>query len=426
MTVSRAVSLGVGSMVGAGIFSLLGEVASVAQSGIWLAFLAGGVVALLNGYSYGRLGARYPSAGGPVDYLTRGFGEGVFSGGLSVFYYAAGVIGMAMVARAFGTYGASLFVSGAPSSATVGAIAAVLVIALTLVNFAGSDSVGKAELIVVAAKLAILSVFVVGGAAGVQSNLFADEFAVASPGSVMAAVGLAFFAYTGFGVITNAAADMRDPARELPKALWIAIGSVVGLYLAISLVTFGSLSVSEVIADKETALAVAARPVFGQTGFVVMAIAAMLSTASAVNANLYGSTNISYILAKHGELPSQFDRRMWHHAPEGLFITAGAVLALASVLDLSQVASLGSLAVLLIYIAVTAGHLRIRNETGASLWVLLAALATTTATFGAFAVRLATDAPAVLVTGIAVLVVCIGLEVFLRRFRSIAPDASIE
>lgn len=425
MTVSRAVSLGIGSMVGAGIFSLLGEVAAVAESGVWLAFLLGGLVALLNGYSYGRLGARYPSAGGPVDYLTRGFGEGVLSGGLSVFYYTAGVIGMAMVARAFGTYTASLFMTGSPSGTTIGAIAAALVLTLTIVNLAGSASVGRAELVVVAGKLAILGVFVVGGATGIRSTLLADELAVASPVGVTAAVGLAFFAYTGFGVITNAAADMANPAKELPRALWIAIGSVMALYLAISFVTFGSLEVSEVIADKETALAVAARPVFGQTGFVIMGLAAMLSTASAVNANLYGSTNISYILARHGELPPEFDRKVWHDVPEGLFITAAAVLTLASVLDLSQVASLGSLAVLLIYIAVGVGHLRLTEETEAKRWVLLAAVFATVATFVAFAVRLTRDDPAVLVAGIGVFGACLVLEVFLRRFRSIGPDSSI-
>ena len=218
MTVSRAVSLGVGSMVGAGIFALLGEVAAVATSAVWLAFLIGGVVALLNGYSYGRLGARFPSAGGPVEYLTRGFGVGVFSGGLSVFYYAAGVIGMSMVARAFGTYGASLFTTGTPSSAVIGTLAAGLVVGLTLVNLAGAASVGKAELVVVAAKLGVLAVFIVGGATGIQSRLLADEFTISSPGGVLAAVGLAFFAYTGFGVVTNAAADMADPSRDLPRA----------------------------------------------------------------------------------------------------------------------------------------------------------------------------------------------------------------
>ncbi|MGB8360328.1 MAG: APC family permease, partial [Acidimicrobiia bacterium] len=319
MTVWRAVALGIGSMVGAGIFALLGEVGAVAGPSVWIAFLIGGAVALLNGYSYGRLGARYPSAGGPVDYLARGYGEGVFAGGLSIFYYAAGVIGMAMVARAFGSYAADLFGSSQPSSLEVGIYAAIAVVGLMLVNVAGASSVGKAELIVVAAKLSILGVFVVGGAFGVSSTLLAAEFTVSSPASLLAAVGFAFFAYTGFGVVTNAAADMDHPERDLPRALIISIGIVIVLYVAIALVAFGSLRVDEIVKDKDTALAVAAQPFFGTLGFKVMAIAALLSTASAINASLYGSTNVSYVLGKEGELPESFDRRSWHGAPEGLY-----------------------------------------------------------------------------------------------------------
>jgi len=142
MTVTRAASLGVGAMVGAGIFALLGEVGAVVGSSVWLAFVGGGVVALLNGYSYGHLGARYPSVGGPIDYLARGYGVGVFSGGLSLFDYAASVIGMALVARACGSYVAALLGAGQPSSLLVGSLAAAAVVGITLVNAAGSGSVG--------------------------------------------------------------------------------------------------------------------------------------------------------------------------------------------------------------------------------------------------------------------------------------------
>lgn len=425
MTLWRAVALGVGSMVGAGIFALLGEVAAVAMSGVWLAFLAGGAIALLNGYSYGRLGARYPSAGGPVEYLTRGYGEGIFSGGLSIFYYAAGVIGMALVARAFGTYTASLWTANSPSSLVIGAVAAGLVVLLTLVNLAGSANVGKVEFAVVAAKLTVLAIFIVGGASGIQPSLLSDELAAAPSGGVIAAVGLAFFAYTGFGIITNAAADMKRPERDLPRALWIAIGIVIVLYIAIAFVTFGSLPVADVVSDKETALAVAAKPVFGAIGFKAMAIAAMLSTASALNAGLYGSTNISYVLARHGELPETFDRRLWRGAPEGLFITAGLVLVLASFLDLSQVATLGSLAALMVYTAVGVGHLRLRKETGAKFAPLIACTVATLATAAAFAVRVGQHQPIVLISGVIILGGCFAAEYVLQRSRVILADRSI-
>jgi amino acid transporter len=427
MTMWRAVALGIGSMVGAGIFALLGEVGAVAGASVWIAFLGGGLVALVNGYSYGKLGARYPSAGGPVDYLARGYGEGVFSGGLSIFYYAAGVIGMAMVARAFGSYAADLFGSSQPSSLEIGIYAAVAVVGLMLVNVAGASSVGKAELIVVAAKLSVLAVFVVGGAFGVNSTLLAAEFTVSSPASLLAAVGFAFFAYTGFGVVTNAAADMENPQRDLPRALTISIVTVIVLYVAIALVAFGSLSVGEIVKDKDTALAVAAEPFFGTLGFKVMAMAALLSTASAINASLYGSTNVSYMLGKRGELPETYDRRSWHGAPEGLYLTAGMVLVFSTVLDLSQVASLGGLAALLVYIAVGYGHSRLRRETGARRWLLVTAILTTAGTAIAFVVRMAIDQPLVLVLGVVVVGVAFATEAILqkRTGRTIKPDSAI-
>jgi amino acid transporter len=330
-----------------------------------------------------------------------------------------------MVARAFGTYAASLVPGGSASNATVGIIAAGLVVGLTLVNFIGAGVVGKVELAVVAAKLLVLAVFVVGGATGVRSQLLADEFRIVSPGGLLAAVGLAFFAYTGFGVITTTAGDLAHPERELPRALWTAIGLVMVLYLSIAFVTFGSLSVADVVIDKDTALAVAAEPVFGRTGFTVMAIAALLATASAVNAGLYGSANISYVLAKHGELPQNFDRRVWRHAPEGLFITSGLVIALAALLDLSQVAALGSLASLLVYVAVSAGHFRLRAQTGAHVTALVAAVATTVATIIAFIVRLAGSQPLVLGAAALVLAGCFAAEAALQRRRSIRPDSAL-
>jgi len=414
-------------MVGAGIFALLGEVGASAKSAVWMAFLAGGVIALLNGYSYGRLGARYPSAGGPVDYLARGYGVGVFSGGLSLFYYAAALIGMAMVARAFGSYGAALIGADQSSSLIVGGLAALIVVLLAVVNAAGSASVGRLELIVVAIKLSVLALFIVGGAFGITTKLFASEFSAPDPGALVVAVGFAFFAYTGFGVVTNAAGEMANPQKELPQALMLSISIVIALYIAIALVAFGSLPVAEILKDKDTALAVAARPVFGSAGFNIMAVAAMLATASAINATMYGSTNVSYVLAKRGQLPENFDRRVWRDAPEGLFITVGLVLIFATVLNLSEVAALGSLAALLVYVAVAVAHIRLRSTTGANLWLLLVAIIATGGTTVVFIGHMAATQPGVLALGAGVLGVAFAAEVVLRKLtkRKILPDHRI-
>lgn len=112
------------------------------------------------------------------------------------------------------------------------------------------------------------------------------------------------------------------------------------------------------------------------TGFRLMAIAALLSTASAVNATMFGSTNIAYQVAKNGSLPPEFDRKLWGRDVEGLFITSGLVLFFVLLFPLSAVASMGSAAFLLVYSAVNIGHMRIRKKTGAKAWLLVASATT--------------------------------------------------
>src|SRR5262245_62217268 len=99
-----AVSIGIGGMVGAGIFAILGVVAQAAGNAMWLAFLVGGVVALLSTYSYAKLGATFPSAGGAVHFLVKGFGDGVLAGGLNLLMWAGYIISLALYATAFGSY----------------------------------------------------------------------------------------------------------------------------------------------------------------------------------------------------------------------------------------------------------------------------------------------------------------------------------
>ena len=119
---AAAVSIGIGGMVGAGIFSILGVVAQAAGNAMWLAFAIGGVVALLSTYSYAKLGATFPSAGGAVHFLVKGFGDGVLAGGLNLFMWAGYIISLALYATAFGSYAAT-FVTTAPSALLVKSLA---------------------------------------------------------------------------------------------------------------------------------------------------------------------------------------------------------------------------------------------------------------------------------------------------------------
>src|SRR5260221_9521269 len=153
-----AVSIGIGGMVGAGIFSILGVVAHAAGNAMWLAFAIGGVVALLSTYSYAKLGATFPSAGGAVPFLGKSFGDGVLAGGLNLFMWAGYIISLALYATAFGGYAAT-FVTTTPSPLLLKSLAVVPVLVLTLVNAFGATLMGRLETVIVVVKVAILVLF---------------------------------------------------------------------------------------------------------------------------------------------------------------------------------------------------------------------------------------------------------------------------
>src|SRR3954466_8749226 len=153
-----AVSIGIGSMVGAGIFSILGVVAQAAGNAMWLAFAIGGVVALLSTYSYAKPGAVFPSAGGAVHFLVKSYGDGVLAGGLNLFMWVGYIISLALYATAFGSYAATFFTT-TPSPLLVKSLAIGAVLLLTVVNAFGAKIMGRGETFVVAVKVAILMVF---------------------------------------------------------------------------------------------------------------------------------------------------------------------------------------------------------------------------------------------------------------------------
>jgi amino acid transporter len=397
---AAAVSIGIGGMVGAGIFSILGVVAGVAGNAMWASFAVGGVVALLSTYSYAKLGATYPSAGGAVHFLVKSFGDGVLAGGLNLFMWAGYIISLALYAAAFGNYAAT-FYSTTPSPMLVKSLAVAAVVLLTVVNAFGAAWMGRSETLIVAIKLAILVLFAGVGLFFVKpANLAMDQW----PGveSILFGAGVLFIGYEGFGLVTNAAADMDDPRTMLPRALYTAVILVIIIYLAVSVTVTGNLTDAQIAASADYALAEAAKPFLGQFGFRLIAIAALFSTASAINATLFGSANVCYMIAKDGELPTELDRDEWRQLSGGLLVTAAAVIVLTLVFNLSGIAMMGSAAFLLVYAAVNAGHLRVLKETGANALIVWLSLLTCLGVFGTLALYTYRQQPAAIMALVAI------------------------
>src|ERR671921_994415 len=369
-----AVSIGVGGVIGAGIFSILGVVAGVSGTALPVSFVIGGVVAILSAYSYVKLGIRYPSVGGASQFLVEEFGDGLFSGALNIFQYFAYIIAIALYAHGFAGYAMTFFPSDT-SGWIEEALAVGIVVLFALVNFLGSRIMGRAETVIVAIKVGVLVLFIAAGIFFVQPDRLAPS-GWGEPQNLLFGAGILFIGYEGFGLITNAAGEMTNPRRELPRAIYLAVGIVILIYILVAIVVIGNLSISALKAAEDSALAEAARPFLGQFGFTLIAIAALLSTSSAVNATLFGAANVSYQVAKDGQLPQSFTRKVWSRNSEGLFITAALVIVFVMLFDLGPIAMMGSAAFLIVYAAVSFGHLRVHRETGARPSILWASLIT--------------------------------------------------
>jgi amino acid transporter len=415
LTVRGATVLGIGSMIGAGIFALLGEAGAVAGAAVWISFLIGGVVAGLLGYTCAKLGMRFPSSGGLITYLIEGFGLGRLVGvAVWLGYMAAIVIVTAMVAVSFGGYATSLFVGQHASGAWNNLFITALVVGMTAVNLVGAKFVANAQSLIVAGVLAVFAVFIVVTIANINTDLLAFSD-YPSLSKIVASVALTFFAYLGFNVITFTAGDLRKPAHDLPRAMTLALSITSVTYVLIAIGVFGTLTTTQVIAYGETAIAEAARPTLGDAGFTIMAIVALLSTAGCTNATLYAAGNLTGQLAKTGLFPAFFGEQspLGRHA--GLLITAGLVLIVANLVDLSAIASVGSAVSLMVFLLVGIAGWRRRADTGSSPVIVGLAIVVIAIVLAFFAVDTLQTAPETFIAIILLGVLAIVLDAVVRR-----------
>ncbi len=373
MTMWSVSALGIGSMVGAGIFALFGQAALVAGKDVYLSFLIGGTAALLSGYSYAKLAARYPAASGILEYFNRAFPSRLASGALSLIYLLTLVVTITMVAKTFGAYASRLFFAEDALPMISGAFASGIVVVLVIVNMIGANVVSRAEVTLVAIKLLILVLLMLAGLPSMDPKMFTSGISVA-PTTLLASVGLTFFAYAGYGMMANAAADVRQPETTVPRAMFLAIGVVIVLYVGLAIVILGNIPADELSRYADTAVAQAARPLLGHSGFVIVSIGALLASASAINATIFSALAISKGLAEQAQLPRLFADAVWHDGTKGLLWTTAAILLAVNLLDLAAVANTASVTFLIVYLAIFGAHWRLRRDAGGSPIVIICGL----------------------------------------------------
>jgi amino acid transporter len=420
-------------MVGGGIFAILGLSVGLARGAAPIAFLVAGAVTILTAVSYARLSVAYPSRGGTVTFLNEVFGVGVFVGGLNVLLWISYVVMLSLYASAFAGYAGSLL-PGRQSSVVEHLLLSGIVVVIAGLNIARAAVVGRAEQWIVVLKLVILALVVATGFHGADwarlaPSQWADPLAIVGGGMVI------FVAYEGFELIANAAEDARDPQRTLPRALYLSVGIVIVVYVLVAVVTVGALSFNEVHKASSYVLAEAARPALGGVGFVLVAVAAMLSTTSAINATLYGTARLSWTIARSGELPEALDHKVWNRPIEGLFVTTGLTLIVANVFDLSRIALMGSAAFLIVFTAVNAAAARLARRTARRFLAVTASVACTAALIALVVEELSRDPWGVVIVG-GLVAGSFGVEIAYRKvtrrampphlasLSSAQPDAS--
>lgn len=400
MTVLQATFIGVGSMVGAGIFALLGAAGAVAGSAVWVSFLVAGIIAALQGYSFAKLGAEYPSGGGILTYLSKGFGEGHLTGIGAWLFFTAGSIVVAMIASSFGGYASSVVAGGDAGWAKV--LGVLLIVVMSCLNAVGSQVVARVQSVIVVVVLAILVVFAAVTIANWDPALL-DPAGYPGMQQIISSVALTFFAFLGFGVITFTAKDLPNPSRQLPKAIFFALAIATAIYVAVSLGVFGTLTADQVVEYGATALAEAAKPTLGEAGYVLMVVTALFSTTGAVNAGLYPSIGMTQHLASVGQFPPVFGRSIARF-PFGLIVMAVLATVLVVGFDLNKIASIGSAVALLVFSAVSVAHLRVFRTTEANVVVLVVGLIATLGTLVVFCTTTLAAEPA---TAIALVVIVV-------------------
>jgi amino acid transporter len=417
VTVRGAALLGVGAMVGAGIFALLGEAGAVAGAATWISFLIAGIVSLLIGYNVVKLGVRYPSSGGLFEYLLQGFGNGRLLGIAAwLGYMSAVLIVCSMCAVSFGDYAVSLLVSDSGADWWDNVFTSAVVVAMAFVVVTGPQLVAKAQSLIVVIMVGILGVFVAVTLPSIDlDKLGFSEYPPVS--DIVASVALTFFAFLGFSVITFAAGDMRNPERDLPKAMNRALGVTTLVYVLVAVSVFGTLTVAEVVAYGPTAIAEAGRPALGDAGFTMIAIAAMVGMAGSVVATLYASAGLTRMLSGVGQFPPFFGPASRLGAKSGVLISAAVVLVVSNTVDLSAIASVGSACSLALFVLVGVAGYRLRRETGAQAWLVLVGIAVTLVVLAFFAVDTVRNAPQTFAAIVVVATLAVVLDFVWKRAR---------
>jgi len=368
------IAIGVGGMIGGGIFSVMGIAVSMSGHAAPLSFVIDMLIALAAGYNFVKLALTFRDDGAAYTYLLHSWPKMPWIAGIEGWTLTVGYVGtLSLYAYTFGAYGADML--GSPGNVAVRIwLSLGVLLFFMLVNLEGVRSAGVTEDLIVYTKIVILGLFAVIGLTRVDAHRFFPLFDQGMSGLLLGAAVI-FVAYEGFELITNAVVETRDPDRDIPRGIYGSILITGTIYLVLAVVAVGTMSLTQIIQAKEYALAEVARPILGNAGHLLIGLAALMATSSAINSTLFGVSRMMAEMGAKGMMPAQFNLRDRRGVPWVAVLTM-TVLAGAFALfgSLGVIAEFSSMTFLLVSIGVSLANLKLRERTGANSWVAIAGM----------------------------------------------------
>ena len=418
ISLSGAVAMGTGVMIGAGIFALTGQIAELAGPLFPLSFIAGALVTALAAYSYIKMSNAWPSSGGIAMILQKAYGPGTVAASASVLMALSMVINESLVARTFATYALRPF-GQETNGLLLSILALCLIVFAYVVNAAGNRSVSTASLVMSGIKIGGIAIFAIaalwvsgfgGGAFGQAESGFEGMGFVAS-------IAFSILAFKGFITITNSGGEIVDPHRNVGRTIMIAIGICVVTYLLVAVAVGSSLSIERIVEARDYSLAAAAEPALGPAGFWFTVVIAITATASGVVASVFAVSRMLTMLTEMKLIPHSHFGMTGPLRSHLLVYTVVLAGTLAVLFDLTRIAALGAFFYLVMDMLVHWGVFRhLRRDVGAKAAILLAAIAADGVVLAAFSwVKLKSDPMIVIYAAIGIVLVFAGEHLFLQR-----------
>lgn len=370
------VAIALGGMVGGGIFTILGI--SVSMIGVFtpIAIIIGGIIATFAAYAYIKLGVYYKDEGATYSFYKKTFPNSPFAASLIGWWVIFGYIStLALYAYTFSAYAISSFSFG-DNDLIRKLVAGLIILVFTLVNIWSVKGMGKIEDIMVYTKLIILLIisFTLINHSNTTLPILIEENTNATILSILIVSSLTFVAYEGFQLVINAVNEMEKPEINIPKAIYTALFLAVSIYVIISLGAILAIPFSDIIENKEYALAAGAHKILGHWGTDLVIIGAVLATSSAINGTLFGASRQMSTISKDGYFPSFLEKRT-NNIPVFSIITMSSLAFIMILLgNLQVILEFGSVTFLLVSFLMSYANFKIYKKTNSSLIITILSL----------------------------------------------------